>query len=52
MLKNLLIIQARMGSKRFPEKIFKKIDNLKSIELQIKRLKKFHKFKKEFVLDI
>jgi spore coat polysaccharide biosynthesis protein SpsF (cytidylyltransferase family) len=46
MLKNLLIIQARMGSKRFPGKIFKKIKNFKSIELQIKRLKKSKKISK------
>ena len=35
-----------MGSKRFPGKIFKKIKNFKSIELQIKRLKKSKKISK------
>jgi glutamate-1-semialdehyde 2,1-aminomutase len=41
--KTLVIIQARLGSSRFPEKVLKKIGNLTVIEIILKRLKKSKK---------
>ena len=38
--KIIAIVQARLGSKRFPNKVMKKIGNLTLIELINKRLKK------------
>ena len=42
----ILIIQARIGSKRFPGKMLEKISNLSLIEWVIKRVKKTKKLKK------
>ena len=39
-MKSAIIIQARLNSKRFKNKIMKKIGSFSSLELQIKRLKK------------
>ena len=39
-LNKVLIIQARLDSSRFPEKILKKLELKNSISLQIERLKK------------
>ena len=39
-LKNLLVIQARMGSKRLPGKVMLKIGKYRIIELLFKRLSK------------
>ena len=38
-LNKVLVIQARLDSSRFPEKILKKVGVKKSISLQIERLK-------------
>ena len=43
----IAIIQARLGSKRYPNKILKKINDLTILEILIKRLKKskfIHKY--------
>ena len=41
-----IIIQARLGSKRFPNKVIKKIKGLKVIEILLQRLNK--KFDKKY----
>ena len=46
MLNNLAIIQARTGSKRFPNKMFAKINGKHLIEWVIKRLKRAKKIEK------
>jgi spore coat polysaccharide biosynthesis protein SpsF len=45
--KTAFFIQARTSSKRFPQKIFKKIDNIPNIIFMIRRLEK--KFKKDHI---
>ncbi len=45
----LVVVQARSDSNRFPEKIFKKINNTTIIELILKRLKISKKIKKIIV---
>ena len=40
MKKTLIIIQARMGSKRLPGKMMLKLDNYSILEWVIKRIKK------------
>ncbi len=48
-----IIIYARTSSKRFPNKIFKKIIKLKMIELIIKRIKKINlkKYNYEIIVN-
>ena len=45
-MKIIAVIQARRGSKRFPNKILKKINKKNSIELIISKLKKIKKVSK------
>ena len=45
----LVVVQARSDSNRFPEKIFKKINNISIIELILKRLSISKKIKKIIV---
>ena len=40
-MKTSIIIQARLGSKRLPNKVFKKINNKTILEIIYKRLSKF-----------
>lgn len=47
-----IIIYARTSSRRFPNKIFKKIINLRLIEIVIKRLKKINFKKKDFEIIV
>ena len=41
--KSVIIIQARLGSNRLPEKVLKKIGKYSVIEMIVKRLKKSEK---------
>ena len=48
--KNIVLsLEARMTSSRLPNKIFKKINNLKVIEILIKRIKKIKSIDNFFV---
>ena len=48
-MKLIIVIPARMGSKRFKGKVLKKINNITLIEILLKRLKKVKKIQKTVI---